>query len=119
MRILIAEDRPEILEVLIEMTKHLGHEVVTATDGFSALKVIRDGEVFGAILTDNDMPGMRGTELLRWFRMDVEKNPRTKLIISSGDAGSQEILRLCREFPDIIMKPKPLMLDELRECLDV
>lgn len=84
MRILVADDTPIALEYLSEAMQMLGHEVVEATDGASALALARK-ECFAALLLDLRMPGMFGDRALQQLRADPHAASRTSpaLAISS------------------------------------
>ena len=61
--ILIVDDEPNYLVVLSELLKDEGFEVYTAADGNKALTVIKDFDL-DLVITDMQMPGMNGLELL-------------------------------------------------------
>lgn len=63
-RILHAEDQPLIRALMDEMLHFMGYEVVGAADGEAALARVRT-EPFDMVLTDHQMPGMNGLELVR------------------------------------------------------
>src|SRR6185437_1194408 len=66
-RMLIVEDEPAIRTLLGEIFESKGHTVSTAADGFAALEEIRK-EVPDVLLSDLNMPGMSGFELLSVVR---------------------------------------------------
>ena len=61
-RILIAEDEAPLREYLRMMLELEGHQVTDASNGAEALNLFHIGE-FHLVLTDFDMPVMRGNEL--------------------------------------------------------
>ena len=65
--IVLVDDNPAICYGLSEIFKRRGYAVRTASDGFSALALIRD-RAPGILLSDLDMPGMSGFELLSVVR---------------------------------------------------
>jgi CheY-like chemotaxis protein len=78
--LLLVDDEPEIRIVLTHILTELGHEVRTAEDGFSALKELRGWEP-EILLSDLNMPGMSGFELLSVVRRRL---PAIYVIASSG-----------------------------------
>ena len=68
--IVVVDDNPALLTVLSEIFKEHGYTVRTAADGFEALAVIRDREP-GILVSDLNMPGMSGFELLSVVRLPV------------------------------------------------
>lgn len=60
--ILIVDDQPRLLELLSLTLKTAGYQVLTASNGFDALAVLRSQPV-DLILADIAMPGMNGYQL--------------------------------------------------------
>jgi DNA-binding response OmpR family regulator len=73
-RILIAEDAPDIGEVLTIGLSQQGFDTVAANDGPSALAKALQGGIDLAIL-DIRMPGMDGVEVLRQLRAEGRTYP--------------------------------------------
>jgi DNA-binding NtrC family response regulator len=64
-RILIAEDDPDLRDLLQDELEDSGYETLVATDGKKALSILERGhEVIDLLLTDIRMPGLSGDELL-------------------------------------------------------
>lgn len=69
--LLIVDDEPLNLEVIEENLEHTGYRLVTAENGFDALKLLRaTPEEFDAVLLDRMMPGMDGIEVLKAMKQD-------------------------------------------------
>jgi CheY-like chemotaxis protein len=79
-RLLIVDDEKSIRGSLSQIFTQLGYEVRTAEDGFSALAELRD-VLPDIILSDLDMPGMSGFELLSVVR---RRFPALQVIAMSG-----------------------------------
>jgi len=79
-KILIVDDDKSILELLSELLNENGHNIKTAEDGQTALRLIED-EFFEVIITDLVMPGMDGIELMKKV---LKTSPYTKCIILTG-----------------------------------
>ncbi len=79
-RILVVDDEPGVLNAFREMLTGLGHDVVTATDGETALDRVRDSSP-DVVVSDVCMPGMSGLDLFRNIQL---VNPRLPLIIMTG-----------------------------------
>ncbi|PWR22186.1 hybrid sensor histidine kinase/response regulator [Zavarzinia compransoris] len=68
-RILIAEDDPMLREATAEALARAGHAIEMANDGAEALaRLVAAPGAFDLLLTDELMPAMRGTELIRALR---------------------------------------------------
>ena len=78
--VVIVDDNPELLIVLSEIFNESGYAVRTASDGFAALAMIRD-RVPDILLSDLNMPGMSGFELLSIVR---RRFPAIAVIAMSG-----------------------------------
>lgn len=78
--ILVVDDDPLIVSVISEILKECGCTVRTASDGFAALAAIRD-RVPDILVSDLDMPGMSGFELLSIVR---RRFPRIAVVAMSG-----------------------------------
>ncbi len=79
-KILIVDDDKSILELLSELLSENGHNIKTAEDGQTALRLIED-EFFEIMITDLVMPGMDGIELMEKV---LKISPYTKCIILTG-----------------------------------
>jgi hypothetical protein len=78
--IVLVDDNPAIRYGLSEIFKRRGYTVRTASDGFSALALLRE-RIPGILLSDLDMPGMSGFELLSVVR---HRFPAIAVIATSG-----------------------------------
>ena len=78
--IVVVDDNPVLVSSLAEIFKEQGYSVRTASDGFTALAAIRD-RVPDLLLSDLNMPGMSGFELLSVVR---RRFPTIAVIAMSG-----------------------------------
>jgi response regulator RpfG family c-di-GMP phosphodiesterase len=79
-RILVVEDEPIIRQALGEMLAGEGYQVSTAADGTEGLDQLTRNS-FAVLLSDNQMPKMRGLEFLSLAR---EKQPDATRILITG-----------------------------------
>lgn len=82
LRILVADDNPDITETLMSVLRLEGHEVVGAGDGEAALAQYQSFQPDVMIL-DIGMPRMRGDEVARQVRRN-EVGRRIRLIAMTG-----------------------------------
>ncbi len=79
-RLLIVDDEPNVAASLRLILEELGCEVLLAYDATCACEILKTRTV-DVILSDINMPGMKGTELLTWLNTNL---PDTKLIFLTG-----------------------------------
>jgi CheY-like chemotaxis protein len=83
--ILLVEDDSQVLALVIEMLNDLGYRVITASDAYGALEIVRRGEPIDLILTDIVMPGGKtGVHLATEARA---LRPDIKVLLTSGYPG--------------------------------
>lgn len=74
--ILIVDDESELRELLSRILQLEGYITKTAKDGLAALKIL-EKEFFHVVVTDVQMPGIKGTELV----LEIKKtSPHTEII---------------------------------------
>jgi CheY-like chemotaxis protein len=86
-KLLIVDDEPSIRMSLSYVLAEIGYRVRTAEDGVSALNAISD-EAPDILLSDLNMPGMSGFELLSRVRHQF---PATHTIAMSGSFCGTEV----------------------------
>jgi CheY-like chemotaxis protein len=86
-RLLIVDDEPSILMSLSLVLAEIGYPVRSAADGFCALLEIRQ-EAPDILISDLNMPGMSGFELLSVVR---RRFPAIKVIAMSGAFSGNEV----------------------------
>ncbi len=74
-RIMTADDSTSVRQMVSFTLKQSGYEVVEAADGRAALTAIAASPV-DMLITDLNMPGLDGIELIR----EVRKDPRCRFI---------------------------------------
>lgn len=78
--LLIAEDEPDLRDLLSEILRQDGHVVTAAPDGATALQALNDGD-FDLVVSDIRMPGRDGLDFLRTAH---ELNPDLPVILVTG-----------------------------------
>ncbi|HSH76677.1 MAG TPA: sigma-54 dependent transcriptional regulator [Longimicrobiales bacterium] len=112
-RLLVAEDEPSIRETLRAHFTELGYEVVVTESATAALNRIDEFEP-DLVLSDVEMPGMSGLELLQHLR---EASPLTDVIIFTGHADVSGAIKAMKAgAADYLVKP--LDLDETESAVE-
>ncbi len=102
LRILAVDDDPIVLLNTATVLSDIGHQVIQAHSGPSALARLAEHQV-DLLLTDYSMPGMTGAELVTRAQ---QAQPGLKAIILSGyadlpDGAPLEVPRLAKPFSDV------------------
>ena len=100
-KILIADDEPEIRDLLRLYLENEQYEVIEAEDGQQALDRLRDGKPDLCVL-DIMMPKMDGYHVLQELR---KESNIPVLVLSAKDADSEKILGLNLGADDYLSKP--------------
>ena len=81
-RILLIDDEPFLLKVLLVRLKHFGYDVIGASDGPEGLECMRKTKP-DLIILDKEMPGMHGDEVARIVKGDKELQHIPIMMISA------------------------------------
>lgn len=116
-RILVAEDDPHILRVISLWLTRQGHEVAEARNGLIALELFEANRP-EILITDINMPGMDGTELLKRV-LAQERLPRGIVVLTNRWDHYEIGQSLAEAGVYTVPKPfSPLRLAELIEEID-
>jgi signal transduction histidine kinase/ActR/RegA family two-component response regulator len=81
--ILVVDDDALILMSTASMVEDLGHDVLEATSGAEALKLLRSGRKIDLLITDFSMPKMNGAQLAKSAK---EIEPNLPVLLATGYA---------------------------------
>ena len=91
MKFLVVDDIATMRRIVKSVLNELGYSNVTeADDGSSALPLLRNGE-FDFLITDWNMPGMPGLELLKAVRAN-EKLAKLPVLMLTAEAKRDQIV---------------------------
>ena len=79
-RILVIDDEPDVLNIIVEILRTAGYDVVAAPNGEAGIKAL-DSNFFDLVFTDLMMPGIGGMDVLQHA---VTRSPKTLCIILTG-----------------------------------
>jgi PAS domain S-box-containing protein len=113
-RVLVVDDEAALVALASEVLKRLGYEPVAFSDGAAALAGFEASpQRFDAVIADEVMPGLTGTELARKLR---ERRADLPIVLVSGYIGPMMTERAHAAGVDEILK-KPVQSRELAEAL--
>lgn len=108
--ILFVDDEPNVLKSMQRIFRQENYNLLTASSGDEALAVFARESV-QVIISDHQMPGMTGAELLRKIKSDF---PRTIRIMLTGHADVDAIMGAVNEGAVYKFITKPWNDDDLR-----
>lgn len=88
-RILVIEDEEAVRSLVTRMLSRVGHEVDEASDGREGLRMFEESPA-DLVITDINMPGMDGIEVIKAFRSVRAEVPI--IAISGGGLMPKELL---------------------------
>lgn len=106
--ILIVDDEPSILQSLSGLLIDEGFEILTASNGYEALKII-DSEAPDLVLLDVWMPGIDGIETLK----EIKKNSSSLPVIIITGHGNVETAVKATKLGAFDLIEKPLNIDKV------
>jgi two-component system, NtrC family, nitrogen regulation response regulator NtrX len=106
--VLVVDDEPSIVQSLSGLLGDEGFEVLTASNGYEALKVI-EKESPDLVLLDIWMPGMDGIETLKQIK---KENPKIQVVIITGH-GTIETAVKATKLGAFDFIEKPLSIDKI------
>jgi CheY-like chemotaxis protein len=89
-KILIIEDRKEVLEVQEEIFRQQGFEVIIADDGITGLTKAKEFKP-NLILTDIRFPDISGIEICYYLKQDPELKNIPVIVSSASDMEEEEV----------------------------
>ncbi|HEY0155711.1 MAG TPA: ATP-binding protein [Thermoanaerobaculia bacterium] len=113
LRVLVVDDNEVNREVVAEMLKRLGHEVMTAPDGEQALATL-GARHFDAVFMDVQLPGIDGLEVTRQFRATTRGTP----VIGLTAHTSREDRDRCLAAGMASVLVKPVVAQQLEQALE-
>lgn len=114
--ILVAEDNPTNQKVILRQLALLGFSADVVGTGHLALERWQSGE-YALLLTDLQMPGMDGYELIESIRSQEQGRRRIPIVVMTASASKRDAERFRTPDMDDYLS-KPLQLSELKATLE-
>jgi CheY-like chemotaxis protein len=103
LRVLVVDDDPKIVEIVCLLLRRVGFAVEATTDSAEALALLtRETGAFDALVSDHDMPGMSGSELIDRARL---AGFRGKVVLHSGGMNGADAAEKIRRADAVVEKP--------------
>ncbi|UAA38151.1 chemotaxis response regulator CheY [Paraneptunicella aestuarii] len=116
MKILVVDDFSTMRRIIKNLLKDLGFtNVQEADDGSTALPMLQQGD-FDFVVTDWNMPGMQGIDLLRAIRAD-DNLKHTPVLMVTAEAKKEQIVAAAQAGVNGYVV-KPFTAATLKEKLD-
>ena len=114
MRVLVADDSSTMRKIILRSLQAVGvTHIVKAADGAEAIAIFKPGD-FDMVLTDWNMPGLNGLEVLQQIRA---QDPKIPVIMVTTEAEKSRVLQAIQAgVTDYLVKP--FTADTLREKLE-
>ncbi len=103
-RILVVDDLPASVKVLEAKLTSEYYEVLTATDGATALEIVRERDP-DLVLLDVMMPGMDGVEVCRHIKEDPETTHIPVVMVTALKDADEKVRCLDAGADDFLSKP--------------
>lgn len=117
MKVLVAEDEPTSLQILVTALNRWGYETETVDDGQKAWSILQKDERPMLAILDWMMPGMTGVEVCRNLRSIETDTPTYMIMLTSLDTDEDIVEGLEAGANDYITKP--FNANELRARIQV
>lgn len=117
LRILVADDLPEIQQLLLHWLADAGHQVTAAATGFQVVKLLKE-ERFDLVVTDMLMPDGDAIDVIIGARRHASD---TRVLVVSGGGRfmqAQDCLRLAQNVGADGVLLKPFVREQLLEAVD-
>ena len=114
--VLMVDDDPMVREVMVQLLEDAGFAVMGAESGVDALAHIDSGAPVDAMVTDFQMPGMNGLELIRASQV---RHPDLPSFLLTGHVGDIEAAsNQTRSKARFTLLQKPIRPTELSRMID-
>ena len=102
--ILVVDDEEDILDMTGIMLDDAGYDVLTASNGETAIEMVKDNDI-DLILLDAVMPGMNGLDVCRTLKRNIKTRSMPIIIFSALGNGLDMMLENRDKADAYITKP--------------
>jgi CheY-like chemotaxis protein len=101
-RILVAEDDPAFRRVIRYTLEREGFTVVAVSDGDAALAELNRSK-FDWLVTDHEMPGLSGSELIEKVRSVPDQFPQLRILLCTARGLELDAARIGEQYQVAVM----------------
>lgn len=116
-KILFAEDKQDVAELMIEILEYHGYEVDWFENGARAIERLQENSAYDLVITDVLMPEKDGFDLTQFIKSEKLNIP---IIVVSGGGitlSADSALEAIEDDADAILK-KPVNIQDLKSTID-
>ena len=113
--IMVVDDEQDSVELFRELLAGIGHEVVTASSGYEALKLMEKPPLPDLIFMDVEMPVLSGSETMRIMK---QRYGHIRIVAQSAHALVGDRARFLQEGFDAYL-PKPFTGEQFADIMSV
>lgn len=116
-RILLAEDKDDMAQLMAEIMRSEDHDVTIAQDGDKAIEALKNDGNFDLVVTDVIMPVKDGIDVVNHLKTMDKKIPT--IVISGGGitVSSDSALKAIEHEVDMVLK-KPINIKTLVDSIN-
>ena len=114
-KIVVVDDEPDILTVVVFRLKKLGHQVLSAVTGKEAIALIK-AQKPDLVILDYRLPDMNGLDISRAVREDPALR-KTPIILLSASSGGEITVEAYKSASISDYIKKPFDPEELLACV--
>ena len=114
MRAFVADDDPEMLDLVASTLRLEGLLVVEAVNGADLIRLVTDGPPADLIVTDVNMPEVSGLEVLSHMQ---KRHPEVPVVLMTSFATRGLRAEAAHNGPAAAILSKPFRLDALRDLV--
>jgi PleD family two-component response regulator len=103
--ILVVDDSLTARNQICQLLRRRNFKVIGVPDGTKALEALKENKIIKMVITDQEMPGMDGIELVQKIRKEHTKNELIVIGISGADKGYQSARFIKNGADDFLRKP--------------
>ena len=111
-RILVVDDEPLVCDAVKMTLEFDGHKIETAASGQAALAMFEKAK-FDLVITDYEMPGMKGNELAERIKAI---NPKQPVVLLTAYAEMLAAKQTPVDAVDCVIS-KPFLLEDFRDAI--